>query len=141
LASTPGSKFSRHGGSEFSRRRHDSGKTLIFLTNHMALPALTIAALYKSRWQVELFFKWIKQNLKIKSFLGITLNAVITQIMVALCVYLILAWMKFTFSIKHSLMQIIRLLQLNLFVKRAMIELFIPPDPKPKNSPQLRLAL
>jgi len=83
----------------------------------------------------------LKQNLKIKSFLGTTMNAVITQVMVALCVYLILAWMKFTFSISHSLMQIIRLLQLNLFVKRGMIELFIPPDPKPMDSPQLRLNL
>jgi len=69
------------------------------------------------------------------------MNAVVTQVMVALCVYLILAWMKFSFSIKHSLMQIIRLLQLNLFVKREMIEIFIPPDLAPKDSNQMRLAL
>jgi len=119
----------------------ETGKTFTFITNHFRWSASTIAAIYKQRWQVELFFKWIKQNLKIKSFLGTTMNAVITQVMVALCVYLILAWMKFTFSISHSLMQIIRLLQLNLFVKRGMIELFIPPDPKPMDSPQLRLNL
>lgn len=119
----------------------ETNRTFTFITNHFRWSAATIAAIYKQRWQVELFFKWIKQNLKIKSFLGVTMNAVITQVMVALCVYLILAWMKFTFSIRHSLMQIIRLLQLNLFVKRAMIELFVPPDSKPTDSPQLRLAL
>ena len=119
----------------------ETNKTFTFITNHFRWSAATIAAIYKQRWQVELFFKWIKQNLKIKSFLGVTMNAVVTQVMVALCVYLILAWMKFTFSIKQSLMQMIRLLQLNLFVKRAMIELFVPPDSKPADSPQLRLAL
>jgi Transposase DDE domain/Domain of unknown function (DUF4372) len=135
------SNYNLHPVRKVVFRDVETDRTFTFITNHFRWAATTIAAIYKQRWQVELFFKWIKQNLKIKSFLGITLNAVITQIMVALCVYLILAWMKFTFSIKHSLMQIIRLLQLNLFVKRAMIELFIPPDPKPKNSPQLRLAL
>jgi len=119
----------------------ETNRTFTFITNHLRWSAATIAAIYKQRWQVELFFKWIKQNLKIKSFLGMTMNAVITQVMVALCVYLILAWMKFSFSIKHSLMQIIRLLQLNLFVKRTMIELFIPPDLRPTDSSQLRLAL
>jgi putative transposase len=122
-------------------RDAETGKELTFITNHFHWSASTIAAIYKQRWQVELFFKWIKQNLKIRSFIGTSMNAVVTQVMVALCVYLLLAWMKFTFSIKHSLMQIIRLLQLNLFVKRAMIELFIPPDTKPMHSPQLRLAI
>jgi putative transposase len=119
----------------------ETGRTFTFITNHFRWSATTIAAIYKQRWQVELFFKWIKQNLKIKSFLGITMNAVITQIMIALCVYLILAWMKFTFSMKQSLMQIIRLLQLNLFVRRDLIELFKPPEPLPENNRQMRLEL
>ena len=88
-----------------------------------------------------MFFKWIKQNLKIKNFIGTSMNAVITQIMVALCIYLILAWMKFTFSFKQSLMQIARLLQMNLFVRRDLMALLKPPKPKPEISPQLSLAL
>ena len=119
----------------------ETGRIFTFITNHFRWAATTIAAIYKQRWQVELFFKWIKQNLKIKSFIGTSMNAVITQIMVALCVYLILAWMKFTFSIEQSLMQIIRLLQLNLFVRRGMIELFKPPEPRLENTHQMRLAL
>jgi len=119
----------------------ETDKTFTFITNHQGWSANTIAAIYKQRWQVELFFKWIKQNLKIKSFIGTSMNAVITQIMVALCVYLILAWMKFTFSLKQSLMQITRLLQINLFVTRAILELFKPPEPKPENTAQMRLML
>lgn len=69
------------------------------------------------------------------------MNAVMTQIMIALCVYLILAWMKFTFSIQQSLMQIVRLLQLNIFVRRDMIELFKPPEPIPENTRQMSFAL
>ena len=69
------------------------------------------------------------------------MNAVITQIMIALCVYLILAWMKFTFSIRQSLKQIARLLQLNLFVRRGLVDLLKPPEHKPENGAQLRLAL
>ncbi len=118
-----------------------TGKNFTFLTNHFRWSANTIAAIYKQRWQVELFFKWIKQNLKIKSFIGTSMNAVITQIMVALCVYLILAWMKFTFSLKQSLMQILRLLQLNLFVSRKLIEIFKPPERRIINTDQLSLAL
>jgi putative transposase len=119
----------------------ETGKEFTFITNHFRWSANTIAGIYKQRWQVELFFKWIKQNLKIKSFIGTSMNAVITQIMVALCVHLILAWMKFTFSLKHSLMQILRLLQLNLFVRRNLMEIFKPPQPKLINNGQLRLAL
>lgn len=122
-------------------RDDETDKKFTFITNHLGWSAKTIAAIYKQRWQVELFFKWIKQNLKIKSFIGTSMNAVITQIMVALCVYLILAWMKFTFSINQSLMQITRLLQMNLFVTRAILELFKPPNPRPENCSQLRLAL
>ncbi|WP_051938087.1 transposase [Ghiorsea bivora] len=93
--------------------------------------------MYKQRWQVELFFKWIKQNLKITAFIGTTMNAVITQIMVALCTYLMLVWMKFIFNLKQSPMQIIRLLQMNLFVSRNLMEIFKPPEQKLKNTNQL----
>jgi putative transposase len=119
----------------------ETGKTLTFITNHFRWSANTIASIYKQRWQVELFFKWIKQNLKIKSFIGTSMNAVITQIMVALCVYLILKWMKFTFALKQSPMQIIRLLQMNLFVSRNLMALFKPPKPKLIDNDQLSLAL
>lgn len=69
----------------------ETGQRYEFLTNHFALTAMTIAAIYKQRWQIELFFKWIKQNLKIRSFLGASKNAVLTQIWVSICVYLLLA--------------------------------------------------
>ena len=118
-----------------------TGKEYTFITNHFRWSANTIAGIYKQRWQVELFFKWIKQNLKIKSFIGTSMNAVITQIMVALCVHLILKWMKFTFSLKQSAMQIIRLLQMNLFVSRDLMALFKPPKPKLIDTDQLSLKI
>jgi Transposase DDE domain/Domain of unknown function (DUF4372) len=101
----------------------ETGKQYIFLTNHFKLAARTIADVYKARWQVELFFKWIKQNLKIKSFVGTSKNAVMTQIWVALCVYLLIAFIKFQSKIQISMQQILRLLQLNLFEKRDLMAL------------------
>ena len=100
-----------------------AGHRYVFLTNHFKLSAKTIADIYKSRWQVELFFKWIKQNLKIKSFIGTSKNAVLTQIWIAMCVYLILAFIKFQSKLKKSMQQILRLLQLNLFEKRDLMAL------------------
>ncbi len=76
-------------------RDADTGKRYVFLTNNFKLAAKTIADIYKARWKVELFFKWIKQNLKIKSFVGTSKNAVTTQVWIALCVYLLLAFLKF----------------------------------------------
>ena len=76
----------------------ESGKTLVFLTNNTALPALTICALYKSRWQVELFFKWIKQHLRIKQFLGTSENAVKTQVWCAVATYVLIAIVKRSFN-------------------------------------------
>ena len=90
----------------------------------------TIADVYKARWQVELFFKWIKQNLKIKSFIGTSKNAVMTQIWIALCIYLLLAFIKFQSRLNKSMQQILRLLQLNLFDKRDMMAL-LRGDPPP----------
>jgi putative transposase len=104
-------------------RDPETGKHYVFLTNNFKLAARTIADIYKARWQVELFFKWIKQNLKIKSFLGTTRNAVMTQIWIALCVYLLLAFIKFHSKLNKSMQQILRLLQLNLFEKRHLMAL------------------
>ena len=85
---------------------------------------------YKQRWQVELFFKWIKQNLKIKSFLGTSKNAVMTQIWIAMCVYLLLAFIKFSHKVAISQQQILRLLALNLFAKRDLIRLIKTEPPR-----------
>jgi len=108
----------------------ETGTQYTFLTNHFKLAARTIANIYKARWQVELFFKWIKQNLKIKSFVGTSKNAVMTQIWIALCVYLLIAFIKFQSKIQISMQQILRLLQLNLFEKRDLMALLRgdPPD-------------
>lgn len=100
-----------------------TGKHYVFLTNNFKLSAKTIADIYKSRWQVELFFKWIKQNLKIKSFIGTSKNAVMTQIWIAMCVYLILAFLKLQSKSTKSSQQILRVLQLNLFEKRDLMAL------------------
>lgn len=104
-------------------RDEETKREYIFLANHFHLSAQTIADIYKQRWQVELFFKWIKQNLKIKSFLGNSKNAVMTQIWIAMCVYLLLAFIKFSNKVHASLQQILRLLSLNLFTKRDLITL------------------
>ena len=108
----------------------DTGKHYIFLTNNFKLAARTIADIYKARWQVELFFKWIKQNLKIKSFIGTSKNAVMTQIWIAMCVYLLLAFIKFQSKMNKTMQQILRLLQLNLFEKRDLMALLrgVPPN-------------
>jgi len=126
----------RIGYRDAETRRH-----YVFITNAMHLDAKTIADIYKQRWQIELFFKWIKQNLKIKSFLGTSKNAVMTQIWVALCMVLLLAYLKHISRAIQSLQQILRLLQLNLFMKRDLIALLrgdMPPD-KLKVSPQMIL--
>ena len=118
-----------------------SGKRYVFLTNNFKLSAKTIADVYKARWQVELFFKWIKQNLKIKSFIGTSKNAVMTQIWIALCIYLLIAFLKFQSKLKKSMQQILRLLHLNLFEKRDLMALLRgePHNEKPINIYQLAL--
>ena len=120
----------------------DTGREYQFLTNIEHLSAQTIADIYKSRWQIELFFKWIKQNLKLKGILGTSKNAVLTQIWIALCVCLLLAWLKFSSSIDLSMQQINRLLQLNLFLKRDLMSLLKNGSPPPDTqSLQYRLSL
>jgi len=95
----------------------ESGRTLIFLTNQMTLPAATICALYKSRWQVELFFKWIKQHLRIKCFFGTSENAVKTQIWIAVSVYVLVAIVKKRLNLDASLYTLLQILSLTLFEK------------------------
>jgi putative transposase len=122
-------------------RDPETGKHYVFLTNNFKLVAKTIAQIYKSRWDIELFFKWIKQNLKIKTFVGTSKNAVMTQIWIALCVYLVLAFIKFQSKIRKSAQQILRLLQLNLFEKRDLMALLRgdPVNEKTLNQNQLVL--
>jgi hypothetical protein len=95
----------------------ETGKTLIFLTNNTALPALTIAALYKSRWQVELFFKWIKQHLRIKKFLGTSENAVKTQVWCAIATYVLIAIVKKELQLDASLYACLQILSVSVFEK------------------------
>jgi hypothetical protein len=109
-------------------------KRYVFLTNNFQLAARTIADIYKERWQIELFFKWIKQNLKIKRFLGHNINAVMTQIWTALCVYVLLAYLKFANQLGTSLQRLLQLLHLNLFQRRDLLALLSAAtvDPPPK---------
>jgi hypothetical protein len=95
----------------------EAGKRLVFLTNNFALPAATIAAIYKQRWQVELFFKWIKQHLRIKAFYGTSENAVKTQIWIAVSVYVLVAIVRKRLNAQTSLYQILQVLSLSLFEK------------------------
>ncbi len=102
----------------------ETGKSLVFLTNNFALPALTIARLYKYRWQVELFFKWIKQHLRIKAFFGTSENAVKTQIWSAVCVYVLVAIVKKRLGIEASLYEMLQIFSLMLFEKSQILQLF-----------------
>jgi len=121
-----------------------TGKVYVFLTNHFRLAAKTIADIYKERWQIEIFFRFIKQNLKIKAFIGNSENAVMSQIYAALIVYLLLCYTKFLCNLNVALQHFMRILQLNLFRTCSLQELFEPPGPVPDNmniNNQLCLAL
>jgi len=98
----------------------ESGKALVFLTNNTALPALTIAALYKSRWQVELFFKWVKQHLRIKRFYGTSENAVKTQIWTAVSVYVLVAIVKKELHLDASLYTLLQIISVTAFEKMPL---------------------
>jgi hypothetical protein len=102
----------------------DTGKHFVFLTNHFDLPALTIAQLYKARWRIELFFKWIKQHLRIKAFYGTSINAVKTQIWIAITTYLLVAILRKELRIEHSLYTILQILSVSLFEKTPLLEAF-----------------
>jgi hypothetical protein len=101
----------------------ETDKTLVFLSNNFLLPAITIAQLYKQRWQVELFFKWIKQNLRIKSFYGTSENAVKTQIWIAISVYLIVAIIKKRLNLPESLYTILQVLSVSLFERTSLFQM------------------
>jgi len=102
----------------------ETGKTLVFLTNNTALPALTITALYKSRWQVELFFKWIKQHLRIKRFIGNSENAVKTQIWCAVSTYVLIAIVKKELQLDASLYSLLQILSVSVFEKTQLSQAF-----------------
>ena len=122
-------------------RDPETRKHYLFLTNNFTLSANTIAKIYKSRWQIELFFKWIKQNLKIKTFLGTSKNAVMTQIWIAMCIYLILAFLKFQSKTKRSMQQILQLLQTNLFEKWSLNDVIKGPNRKNPSGPDPQMMM
>lgn len=99
-------------------------RTLTFLTNNFSLPADKIAAIYKARWEIELFFKWIKQNLKVKAFYGTSPNAVKTQIWIAMIVYLSLAIIKQKYRLSKSLSELLHFLEVNLFERKSLLSVF-----------------
>jgi hypothetical protein len=115
-------------------RDAEFGKTLVFLTNHFALPALTIAALYKNRWQVELFFKWIKQHLRIKQFYGTSENAVKTQIWIAVSVYVLVAIVKRRLGLDASLYTLLQIFSVTLFEKIDLKQALTIEEYKPDTS-------
>jgi hypothetical protein len=102
----------------------DLGKRMVFLTNNFELPALTIAQLYECRWQVELFFKWIKQYLRIKAFYGTSINAVKTQVWIALCVYVLVAIVKKELQIEFTMGEILQILSISVFEKTPLLQAF-----------------
>ena len=105
-----------------------TGKTLVFLTNNFSLPATTIAELFRCRRQIEVFFKWIKQHLRIKSFFGTTENAVKTQFWIAVSVYVLIAIIKKRLKIEHSLYTILQVLSLTVFEKMPLLQIFTEND-------------
>ncbi len=113
----------------------ETNKRLKFLTNNFALPAVTIAQIYKSRWQVELFFKWIKQHLRIKKFYGTSENAVKTQIWIAVSVYVLVAIVRKRLGLEASLYQILQILSVTLFEKTPILQALGDPESQEKSDP------
>ena len=116
-------------------RDRETAKTYVFLTNNFALPATTIAELYRCRWQVELFFKWIKQHLRIKHFFGTSKNAVKTQVWIAISVYLLVAIVKKRLNIDASLYTMTQVLSLTLFEKTSLVQLLSEAEHTGSNHP------
>ena len=129
--------YSRKGFDQPLRRIRfkdpETRKTLVFLTNNFTLPALTITQLYRCRWQIELFFKWIKQHLRIKAFFGTTENAVKTQIWIAVSVYVLIAIVKKRLELSASLYEILQILSLTMFERTPLNQLLALVDPKLNN--------
>lgn len=128
--------YSRKGFEEPLRRIKfndpESGKRLVFLTNNFALPAFTITQLYRLRWQVELFFKWIKQHLRIKAFFGTSENAVKSQVWIAVSVYVLVAIVKKRLDISASLYEILQILSLTMFERTPLDQLLTLSAPEPE---------
>jgi IS4 transposase len=110
-------------------RDPERDKRLVFLTNHLSLPALTVCALYKSRWQVELFFRWIKQHLRIKRFFGTSENAVKTQVWTAVAVYVLVAIIRKQLNVPMSLHSMLQILSVTPFEKTPLIQLLADSAP------------
>jgi IS4 transposase len=108
----------------------------VFWTNAFQLAATTMAAIDKARWQIELFFKTIKQHLKIQTFLGTSENAVMTHMWIALITYLMLAFLRFKSGLGLSFQQLLRLLQITLFDRRNLVDLCHPPQPQASQGQQ-----
>jgi len=124
LTNTPTAKRYPDTLRRIKYRDEETGKTYVFLTNNVTASAASIALLYKNRWQIELFFKWIKQHLKIKTFWGQSANAVKTQICIALCTYLIVAILKKQLGLERSLYEILQILSVSLLDKSGLDMLF-----------------
>ena len=135
FTSALGRKRCPHPLRRIGYRDPETGKHYVFPTTNFALAAKTIADIYKSRWQVELFFKWIKQNLKVKSFVGTSRNAVLTQLWIAMCMYLLVCWVKFLGRRAWKIGEILRLLQLNLFERRPLDDLLANNAQDPPTDP------
>jgi IS4 transposase len=119
----------------------EGDKTYQFLTNNFQLCSATIASIYKDRWQVELFFKAIKQNLKIHAFVGVSRNAVMTQIWIAMITYLLLAYARHSAKTGWTVQRILRVIQLNLFERKNLREILTPDPPRHKKEvPQMRFS-
>jgi|TARA_B100001964_G_C14153136_1_gene563029 hypothetical protein len=114
---------------------HKNNKTYQFLTNNFILSAHDIAQIYKARWDIELFFKWIKQNLKIKSFLGTSRNAVLSQVWIAMIYYLLLAYIKSVTKQSFSYLKLARIFHETLFFRKHLIQLLFPHSKKPQKPP------
>ena len=136
FTSARGRKRCPHPLRRIGYRDPETGRHYVFLTTNFRLSAKTVADIYKSRWQVELFFKWIKQHLKVKSFVGTSRNAVMTQLWIAMCVHLLLSYIKFANRLAWSLNEILRVLQLNLFDRRPILDVLEPTSDPPTGPPE-----
>jgi len=103
----------------------ETGKRLVFITNNFEIDAIVIAKIYKARWQIELFFKWIKQNLRVKSFYGLSENAVKTQIWIAISTYLMVAILNKTLGIDQSMSRMLQVISVNIFSKESIHQLLM----------------
>ena len=116
-------------------------RDFVFVTNNFELDAAQVTALYKSRWQVELFFKWIKQHLRIKSFVGNSVNAVKTQIWIAVCTYVLVAIIKKRLQVEASLHSMLQVLSLTLFETTSLVDLLKAIEPEPNDLENLQMGL